>query len=78
MTTRKINWVKPNTQQFISNNGQEQMPIEKSKIGQAYNDAFSASSNVWFLAFLSQKCHFEVVVGARLLGVGWLGGKKGL
>lgn len=42
---------------------------KRSKIGQAYNDAFSASSNPWFSDFLSQKCHFEVVFEARLLRV---------
>lgn len=68
-TTRMTNWIKPNTQQFISNNGRQQMPIERSKIGQAYNDTFSASSNLWLSDFLSQKCHFEVVFGARLLRV---------
>lgn len=46
------------------------MPIDKSKIGQAYNDTFSASSNLWLMDFLIQKCHFEVVFGARLVRLG--------
>lgn len=74
-TTITINWVKPYTQQLISNNGQQQMPIGKSKTGQAYNDVFSASSNMWLLAFLSQKHHFEVLFGARLSRARGVGGK---
>lgn len=64
---KATNWVKPNTQHFISKNDQQQNPIERRKIGQEYNDNFSASSNLWLSDFLSQKCLFEVIFGASLL-----------